>query len=294
MLRAQAEKRGVELVVEPTPDLPMLMCDQKRVNQILLNLLDNALKYTPEGGRVTLRARREDAYARIEVSDTGIGIAPEHQTTIFEEFEQADRKCDEALGGIGIGLPLSRRLVHLHGGKIGLERTVVGAGSTFWFPLPLAEDAPVATAGAQPVAGAARPSVTPAGLLILVAEDDETNRGMILDMLEVLGVRGLGVPNGLAALEMAQKMRPDLILMDVRMPVMDGLEATRRIRALRECAEIPIVALTANVGSEQQTQCRAAGCLGFLGKSIQMTSLDAELKRHFSFPAGRYDSPAPS
>jgi CheY-like chemotaxis protein len=292
MLRAQAEKRGVALVVEPTPDLPMLMCDRKRANQILLNLLDNALKYTADGGRVTLRAHREDAHARIEVSDTGIGITPEHQTTIFEEFEQADRARDEALGGIGMGLPLCKRLAHLHGGQIGLESTV-GAGSTFWFTLPLAEGAPVATAGAQPVAGAARPSVTPADLLILVAEDDETNRGMILDMLEALGVRGLGVPNGLAALGMAQKMRPDLILMDVRMPVMDGLEATRRIRALRECAEIPIVALTASVGSEQQMQCRAAGCLGFLSKPIQMTALDAELKRHCRFPAGRNDSPAP-
>jgi signal transduction histidine kinase/ActR/RegA family two-component response regulator len=292
MLRVQAEKRGVELVVEPTPDLPMLMCDRQRANQILLNLLDNALKYTAEGGRVTLRARREDAHARIEVSDTGIGITPEHQTTIFEEFEQADRMRDEALGGIGMGLPLCRRLARLHGGQIGLESTV-GAGSTFWFTLPLAEDAPVAMSGAQPVAGAADPSVTPADLLILVAEDNETNRGMILDMLEVLGVRGLGVPNGLAALEMAQKMRPDLILMDVRMPVMDGLEATRRIRALRECAEIPIVALTANAEPEQQTQCRAAGCLGFLSKPIKMTALDAELKRHFRFLADTQDSPAP-
>jgi signal transduction histidine kinase/ActR/RegA family two-component response regulator len=291
MVRARAEKRCVELTVEPTPDLPMLFCDPNRTNQILLNLLNNALKYTGEGGRVTLRACREDAYARIEVSDTGIGITPEHQATIFEEFEQADRERDEALGGIGMGLPLCKRLVQLHGGRMGLESTV-DVGSTFWFTLPLAEDAPVATASAQPAADAERRSVAPATKLILVAEDNEMNLGMILDMLEALGFRTLGVPDGRTALETAQTSGPDLILMDVRMPVMDGLEATRRIRALPGCAEIPIIALTANAAPADQKECLAAGCLGFLSKPIQMATLDAELKRFFGSPASRHDPPA--
>lgn len=284
-LSGEADRQGVRVVLESVKEMPTVMCDAVRIGQVLVNLLNNALKYTEKGGNVVLRGLRQGAFARIEVSDSGIGITEDHQESIFTEFEQVDRRRDEALGGIGMGLPLSKRLVELHGGQIGLESTA-GEGATFWFTVPIAEHVPVAAARTGRDAVDAPSPVNAGGPFILVAEDNQTNLLMVLDMLEALGYRTLGVSDGKAAVEAVRANPPDLILMDVRMPVMDGLEATRRIVALPDRAEIPVVALTANAGAEHQKESAAAGCQGFLSKPIRMAALDAELKRLIRSGAG--------
>ena len=276
ILRVQAERQGVHVEMDSVGDIPAVKCDGRRISQILVNLLNNALKYTHQGGRVVVRLVGLGDFVRIEVADTGIGITQEHQESIFEEFEQVDRSRDEALGGIGMGLPLSRRLVELHGGEIGLDSSA-GTGATFWFTLPAAGLVSPAEVDEQPGTPVSEDGDGSEQPLILVAEDNQTNLILILDMLDALGFRTLGVSNGQEAVEAVEKHSPALVLMDVRMPVMDGLEATRAVRALPNHAQTPVVALTANAGGDYQRLCFDAGCRGFLTKPVRMASLSAEL-----------------
>lgn len=268
MVEGQCEVKGLTLAVVVDPDLPAALTgDEGRLRQVMLNFLANAAKFTATG-QVTLEASWSGGRLRVEVTDTGIGIAAEKIDTLFERFSQADNSTTRVFGGTGLGLSISRRLVEMMGGEIGAESRI-GKGSTFWFEVPLTP----AEATATEDLGQDRSS-NPEGLRILVADDAAANRELVVAILGGLGVAVETVEDGAQAVEAARTGAFDLILMDVHMPVLDGLDATRAIRALGGAtSQIPIIALTANVQPDQVVWCREAGMDDHVGKPIQVADL---------------------
>ncbi|MDZ4371797.1 MAG: ATP-binding protein, partial [Phenylobacterium sp.] len=268
MIEGQCEVRGLTLAVSLDPDLPpALIGDDGRLRQVTLNFLSNAAKFTSEG-QVALAVSWTGERLRVAVSDTGIGIAPEKIDALFERFSQADNSTTRVYGGTGLGLSISRRLIEMMGGEIGAESRA-GEGSTFWFEVPLTPAKAVAGGGTT-----AAEAPTPEGLRILMADDAAANRELVTAILGGMGVALETVEDGAQAVEAAREGGYDLILMDVHMPVMDGLDATRAIRALKGAAgRIPIIALTANVQPEQVERCRQAGMDDHVGKPIQVAEL---------------------
>lgn len=277
MIEGQCEVKGLALAVELDPQLPAALTgDEGRLRQVMLNFLANATKFTAAGG-VTLAASWSNGRLRVAVRDTGIGIPPDKIDTLFERFSQADNSTTRVYGGTGLGLSISRRLVEMMDGEIGAESRV-DEGSTFWFEIPLS---PAEAIVSDDRYGDDTPS--PEGLRILVADDAAANRELAVAILGGLGVAVETVEDGAQAVEAARDGAYDLILMDVHMPVMDGLDATRAIRRLDGPAgRTPIVALTANVQPEQVQRCREAGMDDHVGKPIQV----AELLRVIAAPAG--------
>ncbi|HEV2081927.1 MAG TPA: PAS domain-containing protein [Brevundimonas sp.] len=266
MVEESASARGTTLTLELADDAPAwLSGDAGRLRQVTLNLLSNAAKFTTDG-EIRLCAGWRNGRLRIEVRDTGIGIAEAKMAALFERFAQADASTTRLYGGTGLGLAISRRLIEMMGGEIGAE-SAPGRGSTFWFEVPAEEaEAPEA---APDVAHA--PAMT---MRILVADDAPANRELVSAILGGLGLTVDAVEDGAQAVEAARTGAYDLILMDVHMPVMDGLDATRAIRAGGgSAARTPIIALTANVQPEQAERCREAGMDAHVGKPIQIAEL---------------------
>lgn len=275
-LKVRATEKGLELVFEVGRSIPpRLKGDPMRLRQVLTNLVGNAIKFTHQG-RIVLRADAESEEAgqvrlKFSVTDTGIGIAPEHQEKIFDAFTQADASTTRLYGGSGLGLAISQRLVHCMGGRIWLE-SQVGQGSTFYFTAVLArseetEQVPpaIGVPGRQPLSTPVRT------LRVLLAEDTPANQKLVL---HVLGGRGHTVEiaqNGRQALELVEKKDFDVILMDVQMPEVDGFQATGKIRLLPQPAKarLPIVALTAHALKGDQEKCLAAGMDAYLAKPIE-------------------------
>ncbi len=270
MLHTQINLKKIRVQILAETKLPKIFADKRKVKQILLNLLSNAVKYTEDGGRIELRVERPKHSLKITVSDTGIGVAEQDQEKIFSEFYQADRKRDEVLGGTGIGLAVCRRLVELHGGSIGLD-SILQKGSSFWFVLPL-RDPPKGTETEVLIDTEIKHEFS-CGKRILVAEDNAVNRAMIIDMLSIHEHKVFLAANGQEAVDIARRQNPELILMDIRMPVMGGLEATRKIRQTPNFERVPIIALTASVEPESRALCLNAGCTMHLAKPIQAQEL---------------------
>ncbi|MFN3295159.1 ATP-binding protein, partial [Caldimonas sp.] len=282
MVRLQAQAKGLALEVSIAPDVPEhCVGDPTRLGQVLTNLLSNAVKFT-EYGRVQLRVRLADAVpverptVRFEVEDTGIGLNEEQQARLFEAFTQADASTTRRFGGTGLGLVISRRLLDLMGGRIGV-RSTPGGGSLFWFQLPLERDARGSAGdGDGPLASVPRLD----GLRVLLAEDNPLNRELAVALLERAGARVTAVDNGAQAVTEVQRRKFDVVLMDVQMPEMDGFEATRRIRALPgDAARLPIVAMTANAMSGDRERSLAVGMNDHLTKPIDTTALRHTLAR---------------
>jgi PAS domain S-box-containing protein len=271
LVRGEALKKGVALNITIAPDVPVWVNgDPTRLRQILLNLLSNALKFT-ERGRVGVTVRCEPQTGsdllRFEISDTGIGIAPESQQLLFDRFSQADRSTARKFGGSGLGLAISRRLAEAMSGTIGVT-SEVGAGSVFWFTARLPT-----TAAPTRSAVAARRTETVARRILLV-DDNPINQIVGQAMLVSDGHDVVVVGDGVQALAAVQERSFDLVLMDMQMPVMDGMEAARRIRGLSTSVRnVPIVALTANVMAEEIAACREAGMNGHLSKPIDRERL---------------------
>ena len=268
-----AQEKELEFVYTIDPDVPVdLRGDAYRLRQVLTNLASNAIKFTHSGG-VTIRATvaEEDADAiwiRFVVRDTGIGIAADKLDLLFDKFVQVDSSTRRQYGGSGLGLAISRQLVELMEGEIGVT-SEVGRGSEFWFTVPLDHQTQMKGAKTGPL-----PHLTEAikglfanrGLRILVAEDNLINQQVILSILRKLGVTTDIAGNGRDAVEMTANTPYDLILMDVQMPEMDGLEATRHIRDRGQ--QVPIIALTAYAMQGDQDVCLAAGMNDYLPKPV--------------------------
>jgi len=274
IVRGIAGERGIPIEVAVEADLPgIVVGDADRLRQILLNLLNNAVKFTPQG-RVRLEVRSRGGRVRFSVTDTGIGIAPQKLSRLFERFYQVDSSIRRKFGGTGLGLAISKKLVELMGGAMGATSRE-GEGSTFWFEVALPHSGrPFPSAQAGPHASVSRPA------RILLVEDVDINQELARLILERAGHQVDVAFDGGEALNALQKAAYDLILMDVQMPVMDGITATERIRAMAgPLASIPIIAMTANVLPDQIATFRRAGMNDHVGKPFQVGELLAAVAR---------------
>ncbi len=268
----KAEQKGLDFISDIDPDLPAaIQGDEKRLRQILLNLLSNAVKFT-DRGQVALRVRfSPPARLRFEVQDSGIGIGKDQLETIFEPFEQVG-DMRRRLGGTGLGLAISRQFVRLMGGELRVE-SCVGQGSAFSFEL----DVQVVEGTAAPAPKSTVTGYRGPRRKILIVDDVGENRAVLIDMLGPLGFATAEAVNGQEGLEQAKAVRPDLILMDIVMPTMDGLETMRRLRQLPDFKGIPIIAVSASASGGDVTSSMAAGANAFLPKPINLTELLAEM-----------------
>jgi signal transduction histidine kinase/CheY-like chemotaxis protein len=270
----RAQQKGLEFSCELASDLPAgIHCDERRLRQVLLNLLTNAVKFT-DSGQVVLRVGRVGpSRFSFAVEDTGIGIAPNELELIFQPFEQVG-DLQRRLGGTGLGLAISRQLVRYLGGDIVVESRV-GKGSIFRFELEL-------QAANSPVPALLNPVQVTTGYSgprrkVLIVDDVASNRAVLIDLLSPLGFEVVEACDGIEALELAEATKPDLILMDVVMPKMDGEEVTHLLRQLPALAQVPIIALSASALTADETKCLQAGANAFLPKPVDQDELLARM-----------------
>lgn len=300
-VKQQALSKGIQIEVKIPRNIPELQVDDRRMRQVLINLLNNAVKFTPQGGSIILEVRLQDPatadkssqelgqathdsnsvslpqkYLYIDVTDTGIGISPENINRLFKPFTQIDSALNRQYEGTGLGLALVKRLVEVHGGKVSL-RSQEGVGSCFTIALPYNDFSQAANTPTSPMtqdvctdANNPIPEVIP---LILLAEDNEANIITISSYLKSKGYRMVFAQNGQEAIAVAKAEQPDLILMDVQMPIIDGLEATRQIRQIPDLVNVPIIALTALAMTGDRERCLAAGATEYLSKPVKLKQL---------------------
>ena len=276
-VRQQMFRKQIRLETQLPVDLPNLLVDERRIRQVLINLLNNAVKFTPEGGQICLEVSQLTSDClRIAVSDTGIGIASENIGKLFQPFIQIDSALNRQYEGSGLGLALVKRLVELHGGRVELT-SELGAGSCFAIELPCTPSPSQAERGADPTASELIASLIPAAAnpasLILLAEDNEANILSVSSYLEAKGYAILLAKDGQEAIDLAKTRRPDLILMDIQMPGIEGLQAMRQIRLDPSLADLPIVALTALAMTGDREKCLEAGASDYLTKPVRLKQL---------------------
>jgi CheY-like chemotaxis protein len=280
----RAADKGLALITEISAEqaaMP-LIGDPMRLRQVLVNLVGNALKFTSQGS-VTVRVRIEKQAAdlvwfRFDIKDTGIGITDEVQKRLFTAFEQADNSMTRRYGGTGLGLAICKRLVETMGGQIGVE-SQAGVGSNFWFSVrftragPAVAEKPVAA----PLSAEIHLKQHHAGKRILLAEDEPTNQVVTRALIEIVGLNVDIAEDGVKALAMVSQNHYDLILMDMEMPNMDGLDATRAIRRAPGHDDLPIIAMTANAFVDDKARCLRAGMNDFITKPVDPEILFATI-----------------
>jgi len=287
-VKQQALKKHIQLDIKLQNNLPPIFIDERRIRQVLINLLNNAVKFTPKGGRVTLEVKQlpshmvmsdrpSSHYIQISITDTGIGISPENIQKLFQPFIQIDSALNRQYEGTGLGLALVKRIVNLHGGNVGLT-SELGVGSCFIVNLPY-ESSPEIVLNSEPETTLLLNSpiikaTNGQSSLILLVEDNEANILTISSYLAASGYRILSANNGEEAVEMAKSHQPDLILMDIQMPVMDGIEATQQIRLDANLVDTPIIAMTALAMSGDHERCLAAGANKYLSKPMKLRQLE--------------------
>ncbi|MBD2210600.1 response regulator [Nostoc linckia FACHB-104] len=299
LVRQQAIQKNIQLQTEISTTLEEIEVDERRMRQVLINLLNNAVKFTPVGGSVTLKVRLERSHSDTEektllaptviafsVIDTGIGIAVEDLEKLFQPFVQVDSSLSRQYSGTGLGLTLVKQIAELHGGDVKVS-SELGQGSCFTVRLPYTKISP-ATAipttsgvnyhqltGENSSISYVINDTPPQNPLILLAEDNEANIETLAAYLNSLDYRLILANNGQAAIDLAIAHSPDLILMDIQMPGMDGLEAIRQIRSHNSLASIPIIALTALAMPQDRAKCLDAGADEYLSKPVKLKQLNA-------------------
>jgi len=270
-IKQQALQKNIQLSLNIEPNLADPLLDERRTRQVLINLLSNAVKFTPDNGHITLEASRPtEEILRLAVSDTGIGIAPEHLNKLFQPFIQIDSALNRKYTGTGLGLALVKRIVELQGGQVKVE-SQVGIGSSFIVELPYQASNPskVLVSNEQQNDEQVNSSSTQMPL-ILLADDNEANTITIASYLKAKGYRLECAVNGQEAIELNKSQQPALILMDIQMPVIDGLEA---IKQIRQDSTVPIIALTALAMVGDRERCLAAGANEYLAKPLKLKEL---------------------
>jgi PAS domain S-box-containing protein len=258
---------GVELTTELPDYLLPVNADMNRLQQVLGNILSNAVKFTDRGGRVTLRAQADDREVTVEVTDTGVGISPDFLPFVFERFRQADSRATRRHGGLGLGLAIAKHIVDLHGGRIDVASAGAGCGTTIRLRLPVAvasEDAPAARPPLAESAGLA-------GIRVLVVDDHDDTRDLLKAMFESAGAIATGAASANEALRTARVTLPDLLVADIGMPDVDGYTLIRRFREAHP--QVPSIAVTAYARAEDAAQARAAGFDGYHAKPIVAAEL---------------------
>jgi signal transduction histidine kinase/CheY-like chemotaxis protein len=294
-VKQQALKKKIQLQTHIPPHLPDVCVDEIRIRQALLNLLTNAVKFTPEGGTVTLSAAviavtdadaSRPPHLQIAIADTGIGIAPENISKLFQPFVQVESALNRQYEGTGLGLALVQKIVELHGGQIGLT-SELGKGSCFTIDLPYQPDVeldlPAANSSdAHESELTGLPAIAPTAArstLILLAEDNSANVATISSYLTAKGYCLLCTDNGQEAIDLALFHHPDVIVMDIQMPVLDGLDAIEKIRQQPSLREVPIIALTALAMAGDQERCLVVGADEYLSKPVQLKQLESVIRK---------------
>ena len=281
----QAQKQKINLKLVMDNQSVMLTADERRLRQILVNLLSNAVKFTPNGGSVTLETKcdLESESLMFSVRDTGIGIATEDLKRLFSPFTQLDSKLSRQYAGTGLGLTLVMKLVELHGGSVAVE-SEIGKGSCFTVRIPckgldtLNQHNPSETISLTEITPAETlPSNTP---LILVADDNEINLMTVTDYLRANKLRVIQARDGLEAVKMVREHIPSLVLMDIQMPLMDGLDAIAHLRADDKHTDMPIIALTSRAMVGDRERCIAVGANDYLSKPVNMKQLVKTIRAH--------------
>jgi len=297
-LALQAKSKDLWLRLVCAPDVPrIIIADPSRLHQVLINLVGNAVKFTTHGG-VTINVTRTVTAIglptlRVAITDTGIGIPAEKQTSLFQRFTQADSSVTREFGGTGLGLAICKNLVELMGGAIGLTSSP-GSGSTFWCDLPLSADqsplmapasfvAPELKVAATAPHGTERPPRSTHRCRVLVADDNRLNQLLVQNFLAKLGCDTVTASNGVEALNLVQAKTFDVVLMDHQMPLMDGCEATKAIRKWEQAQgrdkRLPIIALTANASATGAALYRAAGMDAYLTKPVLLPELKSAIEK---------------
>jgi two-component system, sensor histidine kinase and response regulator len=271
LVAEKCHAKGLQLVLEVAPDVPnRIVGDSLRIGQVLVNYANNAVKYT-DRGHIAIEVRMQErdgkgALLLFRVRDTGIGLTEEQMARLFQSFHQADASTTRKYGGTGLGLAISKQLATLMGGDAGVESRL-GEGSTFWFTVRVGIEAE-----APPRVEAMQ---TPSPARVLLVEDNDINQIVAREILQDAGFTVDVADNGQIGLGMVQQTDYALVLMDMQMPVMDGLTATREIRKLAGCAQLPIIAMTANAMQRDRDRCMEAGMNDFLGKPVDPDALCA-------------------
>lgn len=284
-IKSQAAKKSITVTYQKETSIAVMDADPRRLKQILVNLLTNAVKFTPEGGQVSLhvQANEEHQFVEISVKDNGIGIAPQDLKRLFQPFVQVDSKLNRQFEGTGLGLVLVHKLTDMHGGSVHVE-SEVGAGSRFTVRLPwgqsvIARDS-VDRPEREPLQDRLESSdVPPDGKLVLLAEDNLASLLTIGEYLKSHGYRFVEAHDGLEAIERAEASDPNIILMDIQMPVLDGLEAIRRLRTNPRFAETPIISLTALAMPGDRERCLEAGANEYMTKPVRLRVLKQKIQK---------------
>jgi CheY-like chemotaxis protein/anti-sigma regulatory factor (Ser/Thr protein kinase) len=279
-VKQQALQKDITLATNINTTLENILVDERRIKQVLINLLSNAVKFTPTGGRVSLEVNLEQSdrgtFFCFSITDNGIGLAEIDVPKLFQPFVQIDSSLSRQYAGTGLGLALVKQIVELHDGSV-VVHSILGEGSCFIVKLPQPEALPptvltplVLSSSVSTVDVSALDQPQP---LILLAEDNQANIDTCTAYLENRGYRIMVAKNGSEAIEMNQLHRPALILMDIQMPILDGLSAIQQIRSDQQFSQLPIVALTALAMASDQNRCLEAGANDYLSKPVKLKKL---------------------